>query len=266
MLNSLAQAAAILAEPRYAEAAQKAGHFLVSKMRGADGRLFRTYSAGKGAKLNGYLEDYAFLINALVSVYEMDFDSQWIREATSLSEVLLEEFWDNEAGGFYFTGKSHEALISRTKDPHDSSTPSGNSVAVMALLRLAKITGRADLLEKATTTLELFGGLMSSSPMASAQMLIGLDFLLGPVQEFAVIGPKDASATRQALGEIRRGFLPNKVLAWAEDAKAAQTADLPLLQGKKPAGDVTIYICQNYTCREPIVGLEGLKTALAKLA
>ncbi len=101
---------------------------------------------------------------------------------------MIDEFWDPAEAGFFFTGKSHESLISRTKDPHDSSTPSGNSVAVMALLRLGKLTGRGDFLEKASATLQLFGGLMSQSPMAAAQMLLCLDFVQGPVQEFAVIG------------------------------------------------------------------------------
>lgn len=266
MLNSLAKAATALGERRYAEAAQYAAHFLLSKMRTSSGRLLRTYTTGREPKLNGYLEDYAFLINALVSVYEMDFDLRWLHEATSLAEVLIDEFWDADQGGFFFTGKSHEALISRTKDPHDSSTPSGNSVAVQALLRLAKLTGRADFLEKATTTLKLFGGLMSESPMASAQMLICLDFLLGPVQEFAIIGQKGAPEVTDALAEIRRAFLPNRVVVWAHDEQAAAQSGLPLLEGKKSLGGVTTYICQDYACREPLVGLEALMKAIAKVA
>jgi uncharacterized protein YyaL (SSP411 family) len=266
MLNSMAQAAAVLGEPRYTQAAQKAAQFLLAKMRCADGRLLRTYTTGKEPKLNGYLEDYAFLINALVSVYEMDFDTRWIREAVRLTEVLLDEFWDHEAGGFFFTGKSHETLISRTKDPHDSSTPSGNSVAVLGLLRLAKLTGRAEFLAKATKTLELFSGLMSSSPMASAQMLIDLDFHLGPVQEIAVIGAQDASETQAALAAIRLAYLPNKVIAWAQDEGPKAQAELPLLEGKKSQGAVTTYICQNYTCAAPLIGVEALNTALGGLA
>ncbi len=266
MLNSMAKAAAALGEPRYAAAAQKAAGFLLERMRATDGRLLRTYKTGGAPKLNAYLEDYAFLANALVSVYEMDFDTRWIQSATRLAEIMIDEFWDPAEAGFFFTGKSHESLISRTKDPHDSSTPSGNSVAVMALLRLGKLTGRGDFLEPATATLQLFGGLMSQSPMAAAQMLICLDFMQGPVQEFALIGRKDAPEVQGALASIHRAFLPNKVVAWSSSAVAATETSLPLLEGKKALGPVTTYICQNYACQEPIVGLEGLETALAKLA
>ena len=216
-------------------------------------------------KLNAYLEDYSFLINALVSVYEMDFDKRWLDGATSLAKIMIEEFCDTEAGGFFFTGRSHEALISRGKDPHDSSTPSGNSVAVMGLLRLAKLTGRNEFWEKAEATLHLFGGLMSQSPMASAQMLICLDFFQGPVQEIAVIGREDDDQVKAALAEIRRVFMPNNVVAWASNEAAAAQTGMPLLEGKKALGAVTTYICQNYTCHEPLIGLERLKVALSKL-
>jgi uncharacterized protein len=266
MLNSVAKAAAVLGEPRFAAAASKAAGFLVAQMRGADGRLLRTYKSGGKPKLNAYLEDYAFLVNALVSVYESDFNVKWLQSATSLAEIMIDEFWDAAEGGFFFTGKSHEALICRNKDPHDSSTPSGNSVAVMGLLRLARLTGRNDFQDKAKATLQVFSGLMSSSPMASAQMLICLDFYLGPVQEIAVIGEYAAPEVNEALVEIRRPFLPKMVLSWAADEASATGTGLPLLAAKKALGPVTTYVCQDYACQEPIIGVEGLKKELGKLA
>src|SRR5262249_8373761 len=147
---------------------------------------------GAEPRLNAYLEDYAFLIDALVSLYEATFAPRWMAAALELAERMVDQFWDETEGGFYYTGRDHEALITRTKDPHDSSIPSGNSMAVTALLRLARLTGRHDLFEKAEATLRLFQGLMANSPTAAGQMLIALDFYLGPVQEFAVAGNPEA--------------------------------------------------------------------------
>src|SRR5208283_153279 len=148
-----------------------------------DGRLYRTTLAGSTPKLNAYHDDYAYLIDALATLYETTFEPRWIEAALSLVKVMIEQFWDDADGGFFFTGKDHESLIARNKDPHDNATPSGNSMAVKALLRLAKLTGDADLLGKAQRTLQLFGGLMGRSPMAAGQMLCALDFHLGPVKE-----------------------------------------------------------------------------------
>ncbi|CAN5154718.1 thioredoxin domain-containing protein [soil metagenome] len=262
MLNSMAQAAGVLGEPRYEHAAQRVASFLIERMRGTDGRLLRTYKSGSSPKLNAYLEDYAFVINALVSVYELDFDLKWLQSATELAEVMIEEFWDEAAGGFYFTGKSHESLITRNKDLHDSSTPSGNSVAVMGLLRLAKLTGRAEFHDKAVATMRLFAGLMTRSPNVAAQMLICLDFELGPVQEFAVLGQRSAPEVLEALQTIRKRFLPRKIVAWAADESTASASMLPVLEGKKPLGPVTTYICKNFACQEPVIDVAGLAAAL----
>src|SRR5262249_28171633 len=119
------------------------------------------------------------------------------------ARVMVEQFWDEAEGGFYFTGKDHEQLIARTKDPHDNATPSGNAMAVTALLRLAKLTGRADLREKAGRTLRLFRGIMEASAMAAAQMLIAYDFDLGPVKEYAIVGDPANDETKRVLRAIR---------------------------------------------------------------
>src|SRR5262245_13320941 len=154
MIDAFAQAAQVLDQPSYAETAARAADCILTKMRGADGRLFRTYSSGSQPKLNAYLDDYAYFLNGLVSLYEATFTPRWLESALDLAEMMVEQFWDPEQGGFFFTGKDHESLIARTKDPHDSSVPSGNSMAVTALLRLARMTGRIDLQEKAEATLK----------------------------------------------------------------------------------------------------------------
>jgi hypothetical protein len=263
MISAFAQAAQALDHPAYAEAAGRAADFLLARMRTPEGRLLRTYSANTQPKLNAYLEDYSFLLDALVSVYEATFAVRWVEAALDLAGVLIDEFWDPAEGGFFYTGRSHEALIARNKEPQDSAIPSGNSLAVMALLRLAKLTGREDLWEKAQATLRLFRGLMVGSPMAAGQMLTALDFYLGPVQEFAAVGDPDSPDTRRVLRAIHGGFRPNKVVALLppRDGKHAQEV-LPLLAGKTSAGPVTTYLCQDFTCQAPWVGPEAVEAAL----
>jgi uncharacterized protein YyaL (SSP411 family) len=258
MIAAFAHAAQVLERPEYIRAPVRAAEFLLVRMRTPEGRLLRTTGAGATPKLNGYLEDYSYLIDALVTLYETTFESRWIKAAEELAKVMIDQFWDPVEGGFFFTGKDHETLIARTKDPHDNATPSGNSMAVTGLLRLHKLTGNGVWLDKATTTLELYRGLLASSPLAAGQMLIALDFQLGPVQEFAVMGEETAVAP--ALAAIRQGFRPRKVVAW----KDPRTADdsVKLLEGKTDRGDVTTYICQDFTCQAPVVGIDALRQAL----
>jgi uncharacterized protein YyaL (SSP411 family) len=264
MINALAQAAPVLDQPAYAEAAARAADFLLTRMRGPGGRLWRTYSAGSSPKLNAYLEDYSFVIDALVSLYEATFAPRWLTAALDLTGVMIEQFWDEAQGGFFYTGKDHETLIARSKDPHDSSIPSGNSMAVTALLRLARLTGRTGFQDKAETTLRLFRGLMADSPTAAGQLLTALDFYLGPVQEFAVVGEARAAETKRVFQAIHGGFRPNKVVAWKAPTEGGEEIDklVPLLADKKAAGGVTTYICQNSTCQAPLVGPEAIEEAL----
>jgi uncharacterized protein YyaL (SSP411 family) len=264
MIAAFAQAAQVFDRPEYAATAARAADFLLTRMRTANGRLLRTYSVGSPAKLNGYLEDYAFVVDALVSLYEATFAPRWLEAALDLAELMIEQFWDQAEAGFFYTGRDHETLIARTKDPHDSSIPSGNSMAVMALLRLAKLTGRMDLMEKAAATLRLFRGLMTAMPMAAGQMLMALDFYLGPVQEFAVVGDLAGEETRRVLRAVRTGFRPNKVVALRPSAEPAEELEelLPLLAGKTGQGAVTTYVCENFTCQAPLVGAEAAEAAL----
>ncbi len=255
MIAAFAQAAQVLGKPEYTQTAVHAAEFLLTHMRTPQGRLLRTTGAGAPPKLNGYLEDYAYLIDALISLYETTFEPRWLKAAQELATVMIEQFWDDAEGGFFFTGKDHEALIARTKDPHDNATPSGNSMAVSGLLRLHKLTDQREWLDKAEKTLELYRGLLSSAPMAVGQMLIALDFHLGPVKEFAVVG--DEERAHEALAILRQGFRPHKVIAWKKPDDAAN--DVPLLQGKTGQGEVTTYICQDFSCQAPIVGIEALR-------
>jgi uncharacterized protein YyaL (SSP411 family) len=263
MIAALAQAGAVLENPHYIEAARRAANFIVTRMRTADGRLLRSYSSGTEPKLNGYLEDYAFLADALVSLYEATFEPRWITAALQVTDVMIDQCWDPGEGGFFYTGRDHESLIARNKDPHDNAIPSGNAMAVTALLRLVKLTGRTDLQEKAETTLKLYAGLLASQPTAAGQMLIALDFDLSPVQEFAIVGDPATEETKRVLRAIRRGFRPNAVVALkTPTGNAAVEQLIPLLAGKTESGAVTTYICENFACQAPLVGGEALERAL----
>jgi uncharacterized protein YyaL (SSP411 family) len=264
MIAAFGQAAQVLENPAYAEAAIRAADYLLTRMRGADGRLLRTASAGSEPKLNAYLEDYAFLIDALITLYEATFTPRWIIAARELADVMLAQFSDKQGTGFFFTGEDHEPLIARVKDMHDSSIPSGNAMAATALLRLGKLTGNAKYLDVAEATLKGAIGLMEASPMAAGQLLIALDFYLGPVQEFAVVGAPGKAETKRVLQVIRSGFRPKKVVAFkpAEKDKEAEEA-VPLLRDKPVKGDVTTYICQSFACQAPLVGAKAVEKAFA---
>lgn len=264
MINAFARAAAALDQPAYANVAARAGEFIWTRLRTSEGRLLRTYSSGSEPKLNGYLEDYSFLIDAFVSLYEATFDVRWIERSLALTDIMIDQFWDEAEGGFFYTGRAHEQLIARTKDPHDSSIPSGNSLAVMALLRLAKLTGRGDLLDKADRTLLLFSGLLERSPQAAGQMLIALDFHLGPVQEIAVVGDLTSAETAEALRLIQGGFRPRQVVAVKPATGDTQEVEriVPLLAGKSAQAGWTAYICQDFTCQSPVDNLNELQSKL----
>jgi len=264
MIEAFAMAAQALDTPGYATAAKRAAQFILGGMRSKDGLLYRTSAPGAPPSLNAYLEDYAFLTSALVSLYEATFEPEWIGKALELARILVEEFWDESGGGFYYCGKSHEALIARTKDPHDSSIPSGNSVAALALLRLHRLTGIAELRDRAEATLKLFAGLMSSFPTAAGQMLIALDYHLGPVQEYAVVGEATDAETQQALKLIRERFDPNKVVAFRHASAPESEPVLELLKGKTSTGTVTTYLCRDFACDAPMVGVDALTRSLLK--
>jgi hypothetical protein len=265
MIGALAQAAQVLERPDYAETAGRAADFILTRMRTKDGRLLRTWSAGSEPKLNAYLEDYSFLLDGLVSLYEATFAPRWIEAALDLTEVMIDQFWDATDGGFFYTGRDHESLIARGKDPHDNAIPSGNSMVVTALLRLVKLTGRMDLQEKAETTLRLYRGLLGAHPLAAGQMLLALDFHLGPVQEIALVGDPAAKDTRRVLRLLNGSYQPHRVMALktpgSDEKKLEET--LPLLAGKTSQGPVTVYVCRNFTCQTPLVGVEAIETALS---
>jgi len=271
-IEAMAEAAGPLAEPRYLAAARKAADFLLKTLRRADGRLLHSWRNSQ-AKFDAYLDDYAYLCNALVSLYEASFEERWIDEAVALADVMLAQFADTTGGGFYFTASDHEALITRNKDAHDASVPSASGMAATALLRLGKLTGRGDYLAAAEGTLKLYAELIERSPSAGGQMLIALDFYLGPTSEVVLLGDPAEPDTQAVLAALHARFLPRQVVALRTPmvAGAAQSAWLdPLFAGKDtgqatPATSPTLYQCQNFACQAPAVGRAAALAAIDAL-
>ncbi|HVU86132.1 MAG TPA: thioredoxin domain-containing protein [Pirellulales bacterium] len=257
MIAALAQAGAALGVPAYVAAAAQAANFILERMRRDDGRLLHAYRNG-AARFDGYLDDYACLADALVSLYEADFDERWIAEAVVLADIILARFADRARGGFFFTADDHETLVARPAEIQDGSTPSATAMAVTALLRLGKLTGRTDYLEAADKTLRLFADLMQKHPMATAQMLIAFDFAQGPTPELVLIGDSRSAAVSNVLADLRRRFWPAKVVA-ARPTEHQGAVLAPLFEGKGMAGagqenggEPVLYVCENFACREPI--------------
>ncbi len=191
MLRAYAEAGAVLGRPDYVEAARRCASFLLDVMR-RDDRLLRTYRDGE-AKLNAYLDDYACLIDGLISLHEADLDFRWLREAEALANAMVALFWDDSAEQFYDTGSDHEKLIVRPRDVSDNAVPSGVSMAADTLLRLAVITGNGEFESKAVSSLRSSRELMARIPMGAGHWLGALDFYLSRSKEVAIIGgPLDA--------------------------------------------------------------------------
>jgi hypothetical protein len=268
MIEALVLAGGALDEPRYPAAAARAADFIWSQMRRPDGRLLHSWRDGS-AKLDAYLDDYACLANALVSLYEADFDERWIDAAIELADFMLRLFDDPQRGGFFFTASDHETLITRPKDLYDNAVPSGNSMAALALLRLGKLTGRSDFLSAAERTLRAGVPLMQQAPLATGQLLLALDMHLGPSKEIVILGDPRQSDTSAALVGLRHRFVPNKVVACrAPDKVAAGAMALdPLFEGKRLDGPQPgVFICERFACQEPVFGHKAALAAWDRLA
>jgi uncharacterized protein YyaL (SSP411 family) len=263
MLATLAEAGRVLNEPRYLEAARRNAAFLLENLRGNDGRLLRSFKDGQ-AKFNGYLDDYACLIDGLTRLFEATGDERPVRAAVELADVMIAEFRDPSEGGFYYTGQSHEALIARQKDLFDNATPSGNGMAATALLRLAALTGRGEFAQVGSEALQSVHALLEKAPAAAGQSLIALDFLLSQTREIAVVAGDDPAEFDAALRSLASRFNPHQVVAPAPGPVSASLAALvPLLAERPPIdGRTATYICRHFTCQAPIVGLEALQEAL----
>ncbi len=258
MLRSFAEASNSLEREDYRRIALRNAEFLLSHLR-RDGRLLRSYKNGQ-ARFNGYLDDYAFLVDSLLSVYESSFDPRWIQAALEISDWMISKFWDPQEKEFYFTSADHESLIHRPKELVDNAIPSGNSAATNALLRLGKITGQSRFCDYAVSILENSAGLAEQQPSAFPNLLCALDFHLSSPKEIAIVGEPSDEKGRMLLREVFCRYVPNRVVA------CGTNEDVPLLEGKPQIdGLPTAYVCENFTCTNPVTEPIDLSRILENL-
>ena len=259
MISAFAQAYRVFGDPVYLKGASDAARFIDENMRTDRGLLLHTYTDGR-ARFNAYQDDYACLIVGLIDLYESSFEPSYLVAARDFMEVMIDQFWDREDGGFFYTGRDHEALIVRSKNPFDNATPSGNSMGAMALLRLGTLLEREEWRDMAARILHLFGRHIQEVPSGFGNMICALDlYLQGPV-EVAVLGDREGADTVALLDVVNKTWRPNVVLCGGSDPVSDA---IPLLKNRGMIdGRATAYVCRNFVCSEPVTDAEALEKLL----
>jgi len=264
MIGSLARGGRILAETEYVRAAERAAGFILTGMSDA-GRLLRTYRAGR-AHTGGYLDDYAFFVEGLLELYRTTLEGRWLNEAVRLNDDMVRLFWDEAGGAFFFTAADAEELIVRGKDLRDGAIPSGNSVAVMNLLRLGLMLGRDDLRDKAVRAMETLAGDMDQAPFGFERLLAAVDFHQAVPNEIVIVGPLGAADTQALIRVVHQLDEPDAVVLLLDPAASGEDSwrqEIPLLRGKGLVrGGPAAYVCRGGTCGRPVTTPEDLRREL----
>ncbi len=247
MISALAEAGAVLERADYLDAAVACAAFLLEQRRDREGRLLRT------EKIPAFLDDHAYLLEALITLYETTFDPRWYHEAVAIADAITARFEDAERGGFFTTADDHEQLAARRKDLEDSPVPSGNSAAAFGLLRLALLSGEGKYERHALGVLRLLFPLAVRHPSAFGHLLQAADFYVAPVREVAIVGP----SPEPLLAVVRSAYRPHIVLAGGDED------GVPLLKDRAPVdGRAAAYVCEHFVCKAPVTTPEELAAAL----
>jgi uncharacterized protein YyaL (SSP411 family) len=253
MIAALAKGARVFDEPAYEEAARRSADFILTSMLDAGGRLYHRYRDGEAA-VPAFVDDYAFMTWGLIELYETTFEERYLEQALNFNTIMLQHFWDAEQGGFYFVADDAEKILTRKKGIYDGAVPSGNAVAMLNLLRLARLTGRPEYEEKAASLSRAFADEVLQSPGSYTHVMIALDFALGPSYEVVIVGDPQAEDTKTMVNILGKTFVPSKVVIFRPaTAKSADitrlaefTKDLRSLNDK-----ATAYVCRNFRCELP---------------
>jgi len=268
MISSLAIASKVLHEPRYLDSAIEAAQFIFDHLMTKEGRLWHRYRDGDSA-IPGTVEDYAFFVHGLMDLYEATFDVRYLKEARDLAKHMVKFFWDELQGGFYLTASDAEELIFRPKEAYDGAIPSGNSLAALDLVRLYHFTLNKEWEDKLKETIDAFSFQVASSPNAYTQMLMVLDFILGPSQEIVMAGNFNDFLVERMKEEIYQRFLPRKVIIFrpvSENEYRHIVALSPFVKEQEPLnGGTTAYICENHLCQLPVSDFEAFQRGLETL-
>ncbi len=264
MISALARAAQVLGEKRYLAAAERAATFIRARLYDpASRRLLRRYRDGEGG-LAGQLDDYAFLVNGLLDLYEASFDITWLQMAMALTESQIALFGDEVRGGFFETSGSDGSVLVRLKGDYDGAEPTGNSMSALNLLRLGWITGNTEWLKRAGATIEAFGGRLNEYPSILPQMLVAHDVQKNKPRQFLVVGKLDRPDTEIMLAMIRKRFLPGKIVLLADGGEDHFLRQYqPILADLDPRENrSTVYLCENFNCQLPISDVAELAKKL----
>jgi hypothetical protein len=260
MIAALARGARVLGQDDYAVAAKKAAAFILKTMRGKDGRLLHRYRDGE-AGIHANLDDYAFLTWGLIELYEATYEPEYLKTAVDLNDEVVTRFWDKEKGGFFFAPDDGDDLIVRKKEVYDGATPSGNSIAMLNLLRLSHLTGSSDLEDRAARLDRAFSSQIGQLPSGYTQFLVAVDFGIGPAHEVVIVGDRGARDTARMLQALNTPFLPNTVTLF----RAAELKNPPVDQiapfvatHEKREGKATAYVCTNTACTSPVTDVAAM--------
>jgi len=262
MIAAFSKAAQVFNETGYSSIAKKAAEFILENLQTIQGRLLHRYRGGE-ATILGNADDYAFFIFGLTELYEATFEPRFLQEAVKLQQAMIEHFWDQENGGFFFTADDSEQLLVRSKQVRDGAVPSGNSIGLLNLTRLARLTGKTDLESKASKLAAAFASEVSDMPSYYTMFLSSIDFLLGPSYEIVLTGNSEAQDTDEMLKAIRTKFNPNQVVLFKSlgDTQLAKlvhfVADMKSIENK-----ATVYVCRNFTCSAPTTEVRKLGNIL----
>jgi len=253
MISAYAKAGQVLNNSAFIQQAVKAAQFVLDKNY-INGRLLRSYKDGV-AKHNAYLDDYAFFIAGLIDVYEATHDIRWLARAVELDKVLENQYEDKKYGGYFMTSNDHETLIAREKPAYDGALPSGNSIQLMNLLRLAEFTSNETYKKRAKKMLQAFSNTLNNYPTSLSKMLSAVSFYYDEVKEIVIVTPEHKKQqANKFINELMKHYVPGKVLAViseGEDMKQ-QEKIIPLVQGKKAIkGKTTVYVCKFGACELP---------------
>ncbi|MBI5863609.1 MAG: thioredoxin domain-containing protein [Planctomycetes bacterium] len=264
VIAALARGGAVLGETRYIDAAAAAARFVLEHLR-IDGRLCRSWRGGRRTTI-AFLSDYACLIEGLIELYESTFERSWLDAALDLNRIAIAEFWDEQHGGFFATAHRHEQLPARPKGLRDGAVPSGNSVQLSNLLRLAALAGDAHSRGLAERMLACFAAEAAGQPTASERFLHGVELALVGSIEIAIVGAASDPQTAALLSAARQEYVPNRVIAMLDPATPQRAIESPLLRGRVPiAGKPTAYVCRAQTCLPPISDAAELRETLRRL-
>lgn len=262
MLAAFAEAGRVLGREDYTTIAIENAELLYDQLRLDNGRLLRTWKAGSEAKYNAYLEDYAYLADGLLALYQTTFDVRWFAWARELADLMLTHFHDEQNGGFFDTSDDHEALLHRPKELQDNATPSGNATAATVLLQLSLYTGEGhywDVAEAATAALY---PVLTRHPSGFAHWLCAAAFILGQPQEVAIIGQPEAANTEALLNVVYSEYRPNLIVA-VGNGDGETSAAIPLLANRDQRdGRATAYLCRRFVCQQPVTEAADLAQQL----